>query len=377
MPGDVEAGDEELQYVAVRRPIIEWAMRRAVANEALIDVRADVHVTGLEIESGRVARVGVDGGALDADLVVDALGRRTPTAAWLAAAGVAAPPTETNDCQVIYYSRYYRTKPGRELPDGQWLLSPRGDLGYFGFASFPGDNGTFAAVLAVPTGAREWRALKDAAAFEAAVAQIPLLRMWADPSLADPITDVLPMAGLANTLRDPTSALAAGVIPIGDALAHTDPVLAHGLAFGIMHAADLAAAVQDHADPRDTSDAFAASAMPLTRERFEFATAFDAQRHRMWMGETVDFRHRDGDYALFSMLAGGVAALHDAEVFRVFVRRIGLLDSVQVLDEDVDLQRRIEERFASVLATPRASSGPSRDEMLSIIEAASLSGDGG
>jgi cytochrome P450 len=37
------------------------------------------------------------------------------------------------------------------------MLSPRGDLGYLGFASFPGDNGAFAGLLAVPTGVKEWQ----------------------------------------------------------------------------------------------------------------------------------------------------------------------------------------------------------------------------
>ena len=49
-------------------------------------------------------------------------------------------------------------------------------------------------MLAVPTGVPEWRVLNDPAAFDAAVALIPALRLWADPAGVDPITGVLAMA---------------------------------------------------------------------------------------------------------------------------------------------------------------------------------------
>lgn len=370
LPGPAVPGDEALQYLAVRRPLLEWALRHAVWEEPRIDVRPAVSVRGLRVAGDRVAAVQLDDGEVVADLVVDALGRRSPIPACLAGEGGTDQPVETSEYGVVYYSRYYRIRPGCDLPDGPWILSPRGDLGYFGYASFPGDNGTFAAILAVPTGVLEWRILKDAAAFEAAVAQIPALRLWADPTGVDAVTDVLPMAGLRNTLRpyDPDTAL--GLIPVGDAYSHTDPVLAHGVAFALIHAGELAAALREHHDLGDACAAYAAATAPALRERYQFATALDDQRHRMWMGEPVDFRRHDGDYALFSMAAAGAAATVDADIFRVFVRRIGLLDSTAVLDTDVALQRRIEDVFSLLLAAPRPPPGPPREEMLAPTAAA-------
>src|SRR5690242_9854791 len=154
LPGEVRPEDEVLQYVGARRPLLEWALRRAVRGEPRITVRDGVHARGLAVERGRVTAVLLDDGAVPADVVVDGLGRRTPTPSWLAAQGL---PTETenSDCGVVYYSRYYRCRPGFALPDGPFLLSPRGDLGYFAYSTFPGDNGTFATVLAVPPGVPE------------------------------------------------------------------------------------------------------------------------------------------------------------------------------------------------------------------------------
>ncbi len=53
-----------------------------------------------------VTRVIVGGGHLVADVVVDALGRRTPTPTWLAGAGRGTGGVESSDCRVIYHCRY-------------------------------------------------------------------------------------------------------------------------------------------------------------------------------------------------------------------------------------------------------------------------------
>jgi flavin-dependent dehydrogenase len=187
-----------------------------------------------------------------------------------------------------------------------------------------------------------------------------------DPDGVDATTTVMAMAGLRNTLRDPDSTTIGGLAPVGDAYGHSDPVLAHGLAFALVHAGALASALREHIDAGDALASYLAATGAALRERYELASALDEQRHRLWLGEPVDVAHHDGDYALFSMTAAGATASLDAEVFRTFVRRIGLLDSTEVLDRDVDLQCRIEELFAQLLTVPRPASGPSREDMLAL-----------
>jgi 2-polyprenyl-6-methoxyphenol hydroxylase-like FAD-dependent oxidoreductase len=365
--GPAADGDEELQYLAVRRPVIEWALRRAAAVEPRLTLRAGRRVDGLLVESGRVVGVRVEGAPVEADLVVDALGRRTPARGWLAAHGIDTESPESSDCGVVYYSRYYRCRPGFSLPDGPWYLSPRGDLGYLAYASFPGDNGTFAALLAVPTGVPEWKVFRDAIAFEGAIAQVPALASWANPAGVDPITPVMAMAGLRNSLR--AGSAAAGLVGVGDAYAQTDPVLAHGLAFGLVHAAELARAVGDNADMIAAVEDYVAATAPALRERYDFATALDDQRLRMWLGGEVDFAHHDGDYALFTVVAGGVAATTDSALARIFLRRLGLLDSTRVLDDNLALRRSIESAFETAMNVPRPRPGPTREEMIANLSA--------
>jgi hypothetical protein len=47
-----------------------------------------------------------DQGALDADLVIDAAGRRSPLWKWTSA------DANVDECGMVYYSRYFRLRPG-------------------------------------------------------------------------------------------------------------------------------------------------------------------------------------------------------------------------------------------------------------------------
>jgi 2-polyprenyl-6-methoxyphenol hydroxylase-like FAD-dependent oxidoreductase len=364
LPGPLGPADRQLRYLAVRRPMIEWALRRAVLTDTRIIVRAPARVDAIVVDGGRVTGIRVDGSQLPAQVVVDAHGRRTP-ARWLV--GATEPAVEQSDCGVVYYSRYYRQRPRFELPDGPWFLSPRGDLGYLAYASFPGDNGTFAAVLAVPPADARWKHLADPRAFEAAVATIPALRSWVDPDGVRPITPVLPMAGLRNTMAEPTPAI--GLFRVGDAYAHTDPTLAHGLAFAIIHAIALTRAMQ-HAELVEVAQAYLAATQAEARERYDWIACLDEQRLQRWLGEAVPIDRHDGAYALFSMAAAAAVATVDPEVFRVFNRRIGLLDRTGVLDDDHGLRQRIQRRFVELRATPTAPLGAPQDELAAIVAAA-------
>jgi hypothetical protein len=239
-----------------------------------------------------------------------------------------------------------------------------------GFASFPGDNDTFAAVLAVPTGVPELKGLARAEAFDAAVARIPQLALWTNAENAEPITSVLPMGGLRNSILLPDDRHPVGWFPVGDAFCQTDPVIAHGLSFSLIHAREVARSLRDQLETREAFASYCAAVMPAMLERYELASQLDEQRLRMWTGGQVDFTRSDGDAALFGMIAAGAVALVDPEVFRVYVRRIGLLDGTDVFDTDTQLKRRIEARFRELLVSPRPPAGPSRDEMIELVRLA-------
>jgi 2-polyprenyl-6-methoxyphenol hydroxylase-like FAD-dependent oxidoreductase len=236
-------------------------------------------------------------------------------------------------------------------------------LPYAAFSSFPGDNGTFAAVLAIPPEDHDLKVLRDARAYEAAITTMPALHSWT--TRAEPITDVLPMGSLQNTFRH--HGPVRGFVPVGDALCHTNPIFALGLSQSIIHALALADALAEHADVSDAALAYHAAVEPEAHERFAAICACDHARWRMWRGESIDFAHRSGAYQLFALAAGSAAAFVDPDVFRAIIRRTGFLDRTAVLDEDTALQEKIEAIFATLSTKPRPAAGPSREELLRAI----------
>src|SRR5262245_61743523 len=61
LPGPATPADSELTYLAVRRPVIEWALRRAVLSDPGIEVRAPAKVESIVIQRDRVVGLRVDG----------------------------------------------------------------------------------------------------------------------------------------------------------------------------------------------------------------------------------------------------------------------------------------------------------------------------
>jgi flavin-dependent dehydrogenase len=345
----------------VRRPVIEWALRRAAAAEPGIELLPGRHVTGLLPEArGLVLDHNEE---IRADIVVDALGRYRCPLGWPRA------QAEPSECGAIYYCRYFALNPGAEHLTGPWLLNPRGDLGYMGFNTFRGDNRTFAVILLVPTADHDLRVLKDDHAWMAAARAITPLDVMTSPDHARPITDVMPMGGLANIDRTNGPGVP-GLIPVGDALCHTDPAFAYGLSFALVHAQALGDAGTNHTTPEDLTEAYLADVGPEARERHAFAIETDAARTEAWSGAPVDVSRRDGCYPLFAFGSALATAPHDDHVLRRTVGRVGLLDRTAVFDEDHDLHDRIERIWAGLT---RTRPGPPRNELLRTITAEMVS----
>jgi flavin-dependent dehydrogenase len=357
--GPAETGDENLVYLWVRRPVIEWALRRAAAEQDGIELRAGVTVDGLIERDGRAAGVAAGGGEVLGDIVVDALGRYRPPAGWPRA------EAEPEDSGAIYYCRYFELADGVEHMDAP-LLNPRGDLGYMGFNTFRGDNRTFAVIVLAPAADRELRVLRHEPAWQAACAAIRPLDVMISSDYARPTTGVMPMGGLMNV--DRTAPIETpSLVPVGDALCHTDPAFAYGLSFSLVHARALADAATEEPDVDAVVDRYRARVSDEVRERYDLVCDTDAARSQRWAGEQLDISRASGCYPLFAFAAALAAAPHDDHVLRRTIGRIGLLDRTQVFDDDADLHRRIEAIFGRLFETPPPPPGPPREEMLALI----------
>ena len=250
LPGATEAQDELFVSVWARRPVFESALRRAVEDEANINLITNTRVVGLvsaHVSRGDVRVTGArtdSGEEIEADLVVDALGRTSPLVSWLTSLGARPPLERRAECGLIYYSRHFRFRPGVEMPTVRSLHRvPRGEIGYMAFGMFIEDNRTFALVLMIPPWERELRMLRFEKAYMAAALAMPSLVPWVHPDQSEAITPVLPMGSLQNVHRSlmlDGEPVAVGIQPVGDALCHTNPTFAYGASLSIHHGFTLA-----------------------------------------------------------------------------------------------------------------------------------------
>jgi 2-polyprenyl-6-methoxyphenol hydroxylase-like FAD-dependent oxidoreductase len=262
--GSHEPADEDLVMLACRRPVFEAGLRHAVAEQANVEMRPGCRVVSLVVSPGRSPNVkGLaldDGERLLADLVVDASGRASRAPAWLQEQGLSPVSERTSKCGLMYYSVHFRLRQGATMPPYASLLAgPRGDLGYLAYAILVGDNATFCLCIMPPPWDRELRALRDLDAFLRLAARLPGVDSWVDPDVAVPITPVLPMGQLSNTLRRFVAngrPVAPGIQAIGDALSHTNPTFAFGASLAFHHAFTLADVLDRAADHCDLAQRF-------------------------------------------------------------------------------------------------------------------------
>jgi 2-polyprenyl-6-methoxyphenol hydroxylase-like FAD-dependent oxidoreductase len=229
-------GDDRFRFVTGRRPVVEAVLAGAAAGTEGVEVRRGVAVAGLLATPAggvpRVAGVRTAGGEeITADLVVDAMGRRSRLAEWLVAAGGSAPYAEAEDCGFVYHTRYFR---GPELP--AFLAPPVTEMGSISLLTLPGDNGTWSVTVWAAADDAELRGLRHPDRHAAVVRACPAHAHWLE---GEPITGVLSTAGVVDRYRRMVVGgvpVATGIVAVGDAWACTNPSAGRGMTVGLMHA---------------------------------------------------------------------------------------------------------------------------------------------
>jgi len=259
MPPSIEdrsprADDDKFRFVTGRRPVVEATLARAAEENGRVDIRRGVAVTGLRTGPSALPGVPhvtgvqtVDGEALDADLVVDALGRRTRLSEWLTAAGARAPFTDASDGGFTYYTQYFS---GPQLPE--MLGPPVVEIGSITLLVLPGDNQTWSVTVFAASADTALRTLRDPDRFAAVVRACPLHAHWLN---GEAITGVLPMAGILDRYRRLVvdgAPVATGVVTVGDSWACTNPSAGRGISIGLIHAQILRDAVRNGLDDPET-----------------------------------------------------------------------------------------------------------------------------
>jgi 2-polyprenyl-6-methoxyphenol hydroxylase-like FAD-dependent oxidoreductase len=315
-------GDDALKFVTGRRPVVEWAVAAMAAAEPRLTirrgVRAEALVTGASAIAGVPHVVGVrttHGEEIPGDLVVDAMGRRSAACKWVREAGGRSPVEEAEDCNFVYYTRYFRG-PQRPRRIGRALVP----MGLFSILTLDGDNDTWSVTLYTSSNNKAMGALRSSVTFHRLVAACPMQAHWLD---GQPITPVLPMAGILDRYRRfvvDEQPVVTGFAAVGDAWACTNPSAGRGLSMGLLHAQLLRNIAREHIDdPRAFALAYDTETerrvTPFYCNQIAADRARIAEMNALSEGTTPPTPNP----AISSLIK---AARHDPEVFRAMLETV-------------------------------------------------------
>jgi 2-polyprenyl-6-methoxyphenol hydroxylase-like FAD-dependent oxidoreductase len=359
-------GDEALRFVTGRRPVAESAIAAAAEEQPGVVIRRGVRVT--ELTGGPTAMPGTPhvngvrtstGEELPADLVVDAMGRRSPSVKMLAALGVREPHELADDSGFAYYRRYF-TGPSLPAVRGPWLLP----IGTISLLTLAGDNGTWSVTIFTSSGDAPLKALRDADCFTRVVRACPLQAHWLD---GRPITAVLPMAGVLDRYRrfavDGTP-IVTGLAAVGDAWACTNPSAGRGVSVGMVHAQLLRRTVRAHLDdPAGFAQAWDAGTEQLVSPFYQNQIKADRARLAAMRALCEDRAWTPPDSVVGRLTA---AASHDADVFRALMETVLCLALPEEVIERPGMREKIEQSGSH---SPAPAPGPDRAQLLQLLSA--------
>ena len=331
-----KAGDAALTCFVSRRTTVELVMRRHVEALPNVSLKSDAFVRApiFEARADGLTAVGLrleSGETVGADLVIDAGGKASDAIDALADAGISI-PQEDEPCAILYYTRFYRLRPGQTEPRAG-SVGATGDLGYLKFGVFRADAGTFSVTLAAPEVEETLRAaIVRPEVYERICQLLPGVAPWTDPERAEPITKVLGMGDLTSRWREfapDGKAAALNYFPVGDALVRTNPLYGRGCTFAGVEAHLLRDALAETADPAARLVRYSAKVREALRPFYDDMAAQDrAAAARAVNGLNPDFRPSRRARLASSFAREGVAAAmrEDPELIRLALRAFHMLD---------------------------------------------------
>jgi 2-polyprenyl-6-methoxyphenol hydroxylase-like FAD-dependent oxidoreductase len=362
-------GDERFETTTARRPVLEQVLGRAADAEPGLAVRRGVAVTELVVRRydgiPHVAGVRTNSGQeLAADLVVDAMGRRSQLPAWLTRAGVAPVHEEVEDSGFIYYTRFFRARNG-ETPE--FRCPPVTPVGTFSLITLPSDNDTWSVVVVIAAGDTPLKRLRDPGLWTKLIAACPRHEHWLD---GDPITDLIAMGGVTDRYRRFSRdgrPVATGVASVGDGWACTNPTNGRGMSLGLMHVQRLREVVRTHLDdPREFAEVWdavtEAELTPWYRENVEEDRVRIREMDALRNGLEPQPPSASSDR---SRLAVHLAATRDPDALRLLLDARCCLTPLQDSLAKPELAGRVLEIARECDRPPLA--GPNRAQLLELL----------
>jgi 2-polyprenyl-6-methoxyphenol hydroxylase-like FAD-dependent oxidoreductase len=369
--GGPQAGDDDLRFVLARRPVVEGAVAAVSARTGGVLVRRGVRAASLLPGPGAVEGVphvvGVrtgSGEVVEADLVVDAMGRRSPLSDMLSAIGARRPLEERERLGFVYYARHFRITDADATPVVPTLVHVDG----MSVLVVPGDGGTFSVAFSCASNDRELRPLRDEQTWEPVLALFPDLTRVR--SAAAPITPVQVLTGTEDrhlALVRNGEPIGTGVVAVGDSATRTNPSRGRGTSIGLAQACVLRDVLREvgagQPDRLVMRFAEACERNPLYRRTL----ADDRSRMAEIQADIAGTPHPPATPDWWTTRALMALAPEDAGVLRAYLRGFTqILDRGAALDEP-GVRATLDERAPRPPRYP--SDAPTRAQVLAAIGA--------
>jgi 2-polyprenyl-6-methoxyphenol hydroxylase-like FAD-dependent oxidoreductase len=372
MKGGSRPDDNRFDAITGRRTVVESVTARVAGETPGLTVRRGAAVrslmTGPSAHGSVPNAVGVElenGEHIDADLVVDATGRRSPLPRWIAEAGGPPVREELEDSGFMYYGRHFKSADGSLPP----MFGPlKQDYGSVSALTLPADNGTWSVTIIASSKDSALRAASDPKKWESAIRMLPLAAHWID---GEPIDDgVAVMAKIEDRIRDYAPGgkpVATGALAVGDSWSCTNPSLGRGASIGLMHAALLRDAIRDNGD----SDPWklASAWYELTRKEIEpyYRATLGFDRARLAEVDAIiagkPFTDTNSEWSLTKALEG--LSLENPDFLRANIEMAMLLRRSDEVAQDPAVKGILDGNVEESNDQPPL--GPTRTELLAAI----------
>jgi 2-polyprenyl-6-methoxyphenol hydroxylase-like FAD-dependent oxidoreductase len=340
-----------------RREMFERALRAEALETAGFRIRRG-HAEQVTQRGGRAGGLRVDGGQLEADLVIDASGRM-----GRATRALRPGPASGGPCGIAYVDRQYQLHPGAEPGPLTNAVFWQADLGGYMALVFMHERGIFSVLLARQSDDRVLAELRHEAAFEAAARAIPGLADWTNPGRSRALTPVLPGGPLLNQYRGQTGfdgkLALPGLFFAGDAVATTTPVFGRGVTTTLLQARELLRLLDEHGPDLVTAgESFDAWCASEIKPWVDDHVYMDELTRRRWAGEDTYLRR---PLPSDLILAAGQKDPAIQAAAAGYMAMTALPESL----------RAAEPRARAIYGTgwrPARAAGPDRDELAALIQ---------
>jgi 2-polyprenyl-6-methoxyphenol hydroxylase-like FAD-dependent oxidoreductase len=322
------------------RSLLEHCLRRRVENLPSVKTRYGSLVREVLADDGSVTGVVIEGGErVSADLVVDASGRNARTVHWLTTLGFESPAESVVNCDFAYASAVVRPADPEALGGAGFFVLPQPDGPYNTRGAYVVriEGNTWLAGLGgrfgdyPPTAVDEWREFGRTLAYPIWDEVLSTTEM-----VTKPVGFKFPRSVRRHFER--LDRFPDGLIPLGDAVCHFNPVYGQGMSAAACQARALGEVLERRArTSRDLSGLaleFFPAAFEVTRTPWALAAAIDFQDGRT----TGDFPVEEMPNLAMFQLAAALADT-DPEATQLIADIITLARPLSALQEPPWLEK--------------------------------------